>query len=192
MTSARGSLGSLPVHFRLVSYDLLMAERKRAREDGVDPRFRMNNQGTRLMLDLIAAQGKLDEDDAGPIVPKSNDPDDEPFTPAQQKWEAENRVRLDRADPGEVKLSWVKFSSNDNWYVHPLECEVMAEALRAVTPEQAQGVLEADEVEMEVIQDPNVDDPPDMETAVKNVMNKARQFADYCEQAAEYGGFRVS
>jgi hypothetical protein len=168
-----------------------MAERQRAGEDGIDPSWGMSGQGTRLMLGLIEEQGKIDWDEEGPVVPASTDPDEDPFPSAQQRWQAENESRLRAMEPDRVRLTGVKFSSNDHWLVLPSEARAMANALRAATRDQARAVLEADHVEMRAITDPSVDDPPDLETAISNILTKARQFADYCERASEYGGFRV-
>jgi hypothetical protein len=169
-----------------------MAGRQRAREEGVEPRWRMNTSATRLMLDLIDEQGKLDTEDMGPVVPKAADEWDDPFGPAQTRWMAERRNRLSTMSPAEVKLSLVNFSSNDDWFVLPLECVVIADALSTVTDDQIRAVLEADEVEMEAINDPDVHDPPNMATAIANVERKATEFSEYCRAASEYGGFRVS
>lgn len=175
-----------------MSYDLLMLQRQRAYDDGVTPDWRMNNSSTRLMIDLIDVVGKLDDEYPGPIVPKATDRWDEPFGPAQLKWQAERRVRVESTPPEDVKLTAWCFSDNSGWEVLPAESAAMADALESVTADQIQAVLEADPEELKAINDPAVDDPLDMPTAVANVQQKATEFAAYCRQAARYGGFRVT
>ena len=86
-----------------------------------DPSWGMSGQGTRLMLGLIEEQGKIDWDEEGPVVPASTDPDEDPFPSAQQRWQAENESRLRAMEPDRVRLTGVKFSSNDHWLVLPSE-----------------------------------------------------------------------
>jgi hypothetical protein len=176
-----------------VSYDFKMAEAKRARADGIDPEFGINNPRTRLVLDLLDAQGALDTDYPGPVSTRAADPvENDPFDQAQILWEAQRRASLDLQEPSTVQVAAVSFSTNDDWKVFPSECRVIARALATVTDDQIQAILEADTDETAVINDPKIDDPADMTTAVANVRRLAERFGEFASRAADYGGFRVS
>lgn len=151
----------------------------------------------RLILDALDRVGALDHDAKGPRFGAASTNYDDPLPyeapdPAVVRWEAEQQSAFSVWAPdADVRVPSVKFSSNDYWLVFPTECRALQRAVSRVTDEVIQQVLEADPIEREAINDPNVDDPPDMATAIQNVEKRLRRFGEFCGRAADYGGFRI-
>jgi hypothetical protein len=176
--------------------DFQMVQRKLATAEGVVPATHMKWGPMGLVIDLLDECGVLDEDAPGPIYSKSREDDGydvvDQRDPADLKWEAEQASAFaGKGTDEDVAIPALKFSSNDGWLVFPAECMTIARALRSLSPEVVQKVLEADEDEMAVINDRDLDDPQDMPAAIRNVLGLTARVADYCERAADYGGFRV-
>jgi hypothetical protein len=175
-----------------VSYDFYMHERKRVETDGVDGHFRLNGLGMELMEDLLDRQGVINRDEPGPVQPPTTldyEDYDRAWALAHQRWHAEQEMRTRAAE--KVRVPAVKFSTNDDWWVFPLECEVIAEALRGATVERCKEVINGNEDEVQALR-AQVDGEPDFDVAARNFLLLATTFADYAARAAGYGGFRVS
>jgi hypothetical protein len=123
--------------------------------------------------------------------------DDDPLAderpdPRIVRWEAEQDNRFSALRPeDDVRVPSIKFESNDRGLVFPAECRSIVRALTRVDDALIQRVLEADEDEVAAINDSEIDDPPDMATAVSNVRQRVERFGAFCERAADFGGFRV-
>jgi hypothetical protein len=174
-------------------YDFTMHRRDEAHADGVEPRWRMNNTATALVRQLLDQDGVLDWDEEGPPErpgPASGDWEDEDraFDEAFRRWHAEQRGRVESADPETLLVPAVKFETNDDWEVFPAEARRIAATLLAVTDEDAKAAVCAEQ-ELDAAEGGAT---AWGDTPVEDTVGTARAFGAYCEQAARFGGFRVS
>ena len=175
-----------------MSYDFTMLRRSEARQDGHDPRFRMNNTAMSLIRQLLDQQGVLDWDESGPLrrpAPASGDwqNEEEAYDAAFTLWHAEQRARVQAKGVDELKIPAVKFQSNDGWEVFAPEATRIADALREPTKEAARTAIERDDEESK---------EEGVTTAwgekpVEDLLRIAQAFADFNGLSSRYGGYRV-
>lgn len=171
-------------HDWAVSYDLTIIAGDEA--DG-DYAWRSTGMTMALIVELLDLCEVLDADEPGPWP---DDPiEDRPRDAAVfQRWHAEQRNRVaahvEHPDQAPLLVPLVKFSSNDPWEVFPAEAARMASALR----EEA-GPEHADAAITRVAENDDLD--PDELPSEESVLRIADRFAEFCERAARYGGFRV-
>jgi hypothetical protein len=171
----------------------MMRLRDQARADGVEPRWRMNDTAMALVRQLLDQHGVLDWDEESPLGrpgPASGDWEDEDgaFDAAFRRWHAEQRGRVESADPETLLVPVVKFETNNGWEVFPAEARRVAATLGAVADEDVRAAVSAEQ---------ELDEAEGAATAwgdtpVGDTMGTAHAFGAYCERAALYGGFRVS
>jgi hypothetical protein len=165
-----------------VSYDLTII----ADDEAVDGDDTWRSTGTTmgLIVELLDLCEALDADEPGPWPDEDRPRDAAVF----QRWHAEQRNRVaahvDDADRAPLRVPFVKFSSNDPWEVFPAEAGRMASALRS--EEAGYAAL----VALERVMENNGLDESELPSE-ESVLRIADRFAEFCERAARYGGFRV-
>jgi hypothetical protein len=172
-----------------------MRLREDARADDVDPRWRMNNTAMALVRELLDHHGVLDRNAEGPLQrpgPSSGGWEDEEraTNEAFVRWHAQERLRVEAANPETLLVPAVKFDSNNDWEVFPAEAHRIAAALDDVAVEDARAAVAAEQERDE--EEGSAWGTAWGETPVEDLVQIAQGFAAYCERAARYGGFRVS
>ena len=147
-----------------------------------------NVTGMSLILRLLHQRDVLDWDDGDlPADPELDDDDDHDewmraWDANQAAWEAERRAAE------RWRIPAAKFRSNGDWLVFPAECRLIADALRAATPADAAAVT--DDYDTNAASHPRITIDWG-EDRVRDLLEAARDLADYAEAAAGLGGFRV-
>jgi hypothetical protein len=126
-----------------------MVGRQDATADGVEPRWRINGTSMALIWQLLSQAGVLDEDERGPFDrpgPTTDDGEDQDrlLTERFTRWQAEQRGRVEAADPATLRIPAVKFESNSDWEVFPAEAARINATLASVTDEQAAAAVAAE------------------------------------------------
>lgn len=195
-----------------MGYDMYM--RDTGFEGGDDAYFRANIWGMGSLRRVMTAAGVLDWDGARGEFPeppeelqaRMEEGDEE----AERAWDDKLLPFLGQRSGDPKKVPGFKFCSNDGWWVTPEECELIAaalggevstEALEAeidrYNEEHVAWMREAKLLEGELtpercralVQQGSLQSKDAVE--LSEMVEHAREFADYCRRAAPRGGFRV-
>jgi hypothetical protein len=170
-----------------VSYDFAMLRCADARQDGHDPRFRLNNAAMSLIRNLLEQQDVLDWQDDGPLTFGGWADEDEATSAAFMQWHAEQRVRVEAQSGERLTVPAVKFESNNGWEVFPLEATRIADALRDTSVEASEAAVAQDHEEAKA----KGVDTDWGDTPVEEVIRTAKAFAEFNALSSRYGGYRV-
>lgn len=147
----------------------------------------LNVIGMSLVLDLLDRRDVLDWDDsdrpAGPDDDVADEDWDREWYASQARWHAARQAAE------HWRLPTFKLRSNDDWLVFPSECRLIADALRAATPEDAAAVTGAHDAAIRATPRVSIEWGDDR---VRDLLALARRTADFAEAAAGLGGFRVT
>jgi len=183
-----------------MGYDMNMVGRKGEEIDHDEGYFRANIWGMGILRGVMEALDVIDWETDHPPFPDMPEGMEERMESEDSAIAEAAEAEYDKmvlpvltarsSDPN--KVPGFKFCSNDAWHVLPDECKAIATAFKGIDADE---IVQAQERMAEAL--PNLSKVAVVFTdgrkgdEVRELVEYAQKFGDYCARAAEHGGFKV-